>query len=198
MPGVGELLNRYVAEERIATLNWPEYPYTPEVGFRMAHTGDELWLEFRVREAATQGLETRTHGEVYKDSCVEFFVSFDKANYYNLEVNCIGTVHLGYGPSRQERQFVSPEALSCLGVRTSLGTTPFAERPMGEWRLTLRMSAGLFAFDTLEGFGGRVAAANLYKIGDNLSKPHYLSWVPIETPRPDYHRPEFFRGIVFG
>ena len=38
---------------------------------------------------------------------------------------------------------------------------------------------------------------NLYKCGDNLSHPHFLSWQPIDTPQPDFHRPEFFAAGKF-
>ncbi|MBR3471266.1 MAG: hypothetical protein IKH22_01600, partial [Prevotella sp.] len=37
----------------------------------------------------------------------------------------------------------------------------------------------------------------VYKCGDCLSVPHYLSLFPITTERPDFHRPEFFQDIVF-
>ena len=33
---------------------------------------------------------------------------------------------------------------------------------------------------------------NFYKCGDATEMPHYLSWNPIQTERPDFHRPEFF------
>ena len=34
--------------------------------------------------------------------------------------------------------------------------------------------------------------ANFYKCADATALPHYLSWSPIDTPAPDFHRPEFF------
>lgn len=37
--------------------------------------------------------------------------------------------------------------------------------------------------------------ANFYKCGDGLTVPHYLSWSPIVTEKPDFHRPEFFNQI---
>jgi hypothetical protein len=38
--------------------------------------------------------------------------------------------------------------------------------------------------------------ANFYKCGDKTAHPHYLSWSPIETPKPDFHRPEFFGELL--
>lgn len=44
---------------------------------------------------------------------------------------------------------------------------------------------------------GLEAKANFYKCGDNTSKPHYLSWNPIGTESPDFHRPDFFGNLIF-
>ena len=38
---------------------------------------------------------------------------------------------------------------------------------------------------------------NLYKCGYNLSHPHFLSWRPIRTEKPYFHRPEFFGEVTF-
>ncbi len=193
------LLVEQAAENAIALVNWPEFPYCPKVSFRIGHVQDEIWLRFDVSEERVRGLETRTHGDVYKDSCVEFFVSFDRVNYYNLEVNCIGTVHLGYGPSRHGRKFVHPETVRRIAVHSTLGDKPFEEKCGGfEWAVTMRVPVGVFMFDGLDGLSGVAAGANFYKIGDALAVPHYLSWAPVSTPGPDYHRPEFFRAIRFG
>ena len=34
--------------------------------------------------------------------------------------------------------------------------------------------------------------ANFYKCGDKTAHPHFLSWSPVSTEKPDFHRPEFF------
>jgi len=41
------------------------------------------------------------------------------------------------------------------------------------------------------------AKANFFKCGDDTQQPHFLSWQPIDTPRPDFHRPEFFGFLQF-
>ena len=40
---------------------------------------------------------------------------------------------------------------------------------------------------------GLRARMNLYKCGDDLSHPHFLSWQPIEAPKPNFHLPAFLR-----
>jgi len=44
---------------------------------------------------------------------------------------------------------------------------------------------------------GRRVKANFYKCGDNMKTPHYLSWNPIGTERPNFHTPDYFGTIVF-
>ena len=39
--------------------------------------------------------------------------------------------------------------------------------------------------------------ANFYKCGDRLKQQHYLSWNPIDLPRPNFHCPEFFGELTF-
>ncbi len=45
-------------------------------------------------------------------------------------------------------------------------------------------------------WSGVEARINLYKCGDNLSHPHFLSWRPIQTDKPDFHRPEYFERVT--
>jgi hypothetical protein len=41
-------------------------------------------------------------------------------------------------------------------------------------------------------FEGLTLRGNLYKCADKSKTPHYLSAFPVETEKPDFHRPEFF------
>src|SRR5690554_2661839 len=89
----------------ISTINWDEFAYRPKVRFRISHTGNDILLKFYVRENHIRAMETSTNGDVYKDSCVEFFITHDGVNYYNFEFSCIGTIHLAWGPDRHNRKF---------------------------------------------------------------------------------------------
>ena len=198
---LADIRDRLCAEttaHQVACLNWSDYPERPSVSFRMGHTGSELWVHYEVCEMRILGEETRIHGHVYQDSCVELFLSLDAINYYNLEINCIGTPHLAYGPGRNERRFVLLEKMRDLEIESSLGSTPFAERT-GEisWTLTARVPIRCFAFDAISTLCNTVAHANVYKCNSGASVQHYLTWQPIRTPAPDYHRPEFFGVIRF-
>ena len=39
--------------------------------------------------------------------------------------------------------------------------------------------------------------ANFFKCADGTPHIHFLSWNPIGTPSPDFHRPAFFGELFF-
>lgn len=189
-----------VEPQAIACCNWPEaYPYAPEVRFRMFHTGGRLLLRFDVRERYTAARVTEDNGRVWTDSCVEFFLSLDDKGYYNFETTAIGRLLLGYRRSREEGVVhATPEVLRSVRRTTTLPPEPFAEREGdNRWSLTLAIPPEALFRHALASWEGVEARANLYKCGDELSHPHFLSWRPIRTERPDFHRPEFFEPIQF-
>lgn len=187
-------------QQPIACCNWPEaYPYAPQVAFRMFHTGPHLMLRFDVEERYTAALVTEDNGEVWTDSCVEFFIALDDKGYYNFETTAIGRMLLGYRRSRNEGvEHAAADVLKSVGRTTTLPPEPFAEREGdNRWSLTLAIPAtALFRHD-LRDWSGVGARMNLYKCGDNLSHPHFLSWRPIASDKPDFHRPEFFDQVKF-
>jgi hypothetical protein len=194
----GHILDTQTINNRVNVLNWKKFTYQPKVNFRIAHIQNEIWLKFEVNEKYILAQETHVNGAVHKDSCVEFFVSLDGLNYYNLEVNCIGTVHLAYGPGRGNRKFVAPEIIKKIEIESSLGNQPFGEKTGNfEWEMTMCIPAECFAFNKIKSLNGLKATANFYKCGDSTSEPHYLTWNPVNTENPDYHRPEFFGKIYF-
>ena len=182
---------------RIGCLNWPEaFPYRPEAEFDLCHDGGELHLRFRVKEDAVRAVCVADREHAWEDSCVEFF--FDPhgdGTYYNLECTCIGKLYLCRGEGRHGREFLPEAAYAAIRRRCSLGTEPFGlrEAPTA-WEVELDVPASVFG---LEAFSGLHARGNFYKCGDRLPVPHYLTWAPITTPKPDFHRPEYFDTLIF-
>lgn len=171
----------------IDQVNWPDFA-DPEVrvAASLAHDKDMLALSFRVREPEIRAETTQDQGPVYEDSCVEFFVSAGQG-YWNFELNPLGSCLLYYGPSRETRTPLGPMELSRL-IR--LPRIIDAEN----WRLSLGIPKETFGSAFRE---ENSWSCNLYKCGDRLLRPHYLSWAPIQSRNPDFHRPECFRNIEF-
>ena len=190
-----------IEPQPVACCNWPaEFPYAPEVSFHMFHTGDRLMLRFDVAESYTAALVTEDNGEVWTDSCVEFFIAPGGGLYYNVETTCIGRMLLSGRKSRTED--VQPAPAEVLASVKRFTTYPFGE-PFAEregdnrWSLTLAIPPQALFRHALTDWSGLEARMNLYKCGDRLSHPHFLSWKPVRTENPDFHRPEFFEAVTF-
>ncbi len=187
--------------EKIENCNWPvEFPYSPEVGFRIAHSGDALYVKYSVTEDCVMANVGEDNGEVWTDSCVEFFISFDDTGYYNFEFTCIGRMLLGFRKEKPNCVHADTTILDTIERIPSLGVDCFAE-VIGdgqEWDIMVRIPvSAFFKHDFGGGLSGVSASANFYKCGDKLSKPHFLSWSPIVTSSPNFHCPEYFGDIVF-
>ena len=79
---VGELLDQNCESNILNNVNWDEFPYKPKVEFKIGHNSKNILLKYAVTEKHAKALETKTNGDVYKDSCVEFFISFDKVSRF--------------------------------------------------------------------------------------------------------------------
>ena len=192
------LLEKQTITNPVQVLNWEEFSYQPKVYFRIGHISNEIWLKYYVEEKHIRAVETRTNGEVYKDSCVEFFISPDGENYYNFEFSCIGTIHLAFGSGRGNRKFVEPATVEKIEIKSTLGNKPFeAKSGHYEWEMMIRIPIESFAYSNLESFNELKAAANFYKCGDETAVPLFVTWKPVKTASPDYHRPEFFGKVSF-
>lgn len=186
--------------QSISLVNWPAFPYRPDVKFRIAHSGTTIWLKFYVTEDHVLARRTETNSATHRDSCVEFFLDTQKdGNYYNFEFNAIGTTHLAYGPSVNKRTFIDPELIrEHIKVRSSLGNLPFEERSGGHtWEMIVGIPAALLVHDKGIRLKGLRSNANFYKCGDETSVPHYLSWNPVGSERPNFHQPQYFGELIF-
>jgi len=186
-------------KEHIDVLNWSNYDYKPDVNFSIAYTDKEILLKYYVTENYFKAEKTESNQMVCEDSCVEFFVSpSDDGIYYNFEFNGIGTCLLGAGTGREDSKRVDPALISKIRRQTSVGDKPVSERK-GEfsWTITLAIPFDVFFRHDVKDLKGKVFRANFYKCGDMLSVPHYLTWNPVGTSNPDYHRPEYFGLLKF-
>lgn len=200
MPGIGEMILEAVpTAQKINQLNWPdEWPVKPDTKFRVAHNGSEVLIRFDVKEECTMAHVPNDNGEVWTDSAVEFFISLGDLAYYNFEFSCIGRALAGYRELGQKTVHGSSEVMATIRRYSTLGEATFDERhiPQG-WTLVVAIPLDAFFAHKLTTLDGVEATANVYKCGDKLSKAHYVSWRPIDTPKPSFHQPTFFDKIVF-
>lgn len=181
-------------KNHIAALNWPEYFYQPSVHFSIAYQEDHIFLKYYVAEKDIRATYGVINDPVYRDSCVEFFISIDDdQRYYNFEFNCIGTCRAAYGANRVERDFLPKSLIETIGHQSSFKLN----NGLVNWELTLSLPKELFCHHSLVSFKGLRGKANFYKCGDDLPVPHFLSWNPIDTATPDFHQPLSFGELMF-
>jgi hypothetical protein len=183
----------------VEAINWESYRYKPEVKFNIAYSEKEILLKYYVTEGFVKAEKTESNQMVCEDSCVEFFVSPEEDGiYYNLEFNPIGTCLFGTGTCRADRAPGPVDVIEGIRRWGSLGDSPFRERT-GEcfWNITIAIPKEVFFRHRIEEFKGKTFRANFYKCGDKLTHPHYLTWNPVKTSNPDYHRPEYFGMLRF-
>lgn len=206
-PSVEEINAKFDSENiewnAIDKINWESHTYKPEVNFRIMHSDNEIFIQYKVKQDYVRAVyDYDLESLPYTDDCVEFFCipSDTDPSYYNLELNCIGHGTFSWGPTRQDRhrncglieQVRRWASLGSDKVEIDNGT------PV-EWTLTVAIPKSVYtqADKNLKDFSGRTIRANFYKCGDNTKTPHYLSWNPIGTPKPQFHAPEYFGEVKF-
>lgn len=196
---IAERLQSEGSRFRLEEVPWSAYPYAPLAEVGIGHTDDAICVRYSVREQSVLAEKTETNAQVSEDSCVELFLSPVHSDlYYNFEWNCIGTCLAGVGTERHGRELLPPEIIGGVRRISSLGDRPFAERRQETaWSLLAVIPVAAFVRHDIPQLSGAVMTGNLYKCGDRLSVPHYVTWSPIETPAPDFHRPEQFGEIHF-
>lgn len=187
-----------VEYHHIDTVNWPEYPYCPQVEFAIAHTHEALLLHYRVTEDSVAAVAGVDNGRVWEDACVEFFsIPANDGVYYNIECNCVGNLLIGGGAQRTGRTHAPQAVIDTVDRWCSLGREGFTER-IGtcSWEVALVIPYSAFYLHKLTRMDGTTFRANFYKCGDKLQTPHFLSWNPIELEKPCFHSPQFFAEVV--
>jgi hypothetical protein len=196
---ISDCLDKKGKRYKINSFNWDGYSHEPEIEFNIGYNEKEIFLKYYVKEDCVKSGKTLSNQKVFEDSCVEFFVSpGDDGVYYNFEFNCIGTCLLGVGAGRGNRILAGEDIISKIRRLPSMGTLPFKEKK-GEyfWTLTVAVPLEVFFHHEIKDLKNKSFKANFYKCGDKLSTPHYITWNPVQTEKPDFHQPEFFGKIRF-
>jgi hypothetical protein len=192
---ISALMDRLDKNE-INNIPWPEYPYKPSASFTIAYGPDCVFLKYFISEKQIRAANDVPNSPVWQDTCVEFFVSFnDGKQYYNFEINCIGTILAAHGPDREHRDFLPEKTIN--EIKTFSWIDKLSSAGIIHWDLIAVIPLAAFIHDNITALPGTNARANFYKCGDALNEPHYLSWNEIKAPDPDFHLPAFFGNLYF-
>jgi hypothetical protein len=179
--------------------------YWPRTQAKLQYEAELLHVLFRVEDRYVRAVATAYQGEVWKDSCVEFFFTPGtdvSEGYFNIETNCGGTILFTH---RQDRSTdVVPVSAADARTLAVFHTMPATVDPEITEHVTWQVGYRV-PWQTLARYAPAAAPvpgaqwrANLYKIAETTSNPHSITWAPIDWPHPDFHRKEFFGVLEFG
>lgn len=188
----------------IASFHPSSSAHRPKAEVRIAHDGGNLHLRFRVAGSCVVSRELRANGDVYRDSCVEFFAEpVAGRGYFNLECNAGGTLHCRHirDPRRVGDGFAEADALTAgelarISVAASLPRTvcPEITTPL-VWTVALSLPFDLYAGRLGVDVGpGQTWRANCFSCAEDCSAPYWASWAPIGDLL-DFHQPERFASL---
>ncbi len=181
-------------------------PHRPRTFARLAHDGQNFHGRFAVQDRYVRCTRTGYGSEVWKDSCVEFFVE-PKAGrgYFNFEFNCGGAFLVNHilDPTRTPEGFKQftrlPESVA-KQVQARASLPPVVEPEISEpvtW--TLEFSIPFALFDSYVGPIGYVAGqtwrGNFFKCAEENSHPHWAAWSPVDEF--NFHLPRCFGELRF-
>jgi len=195
----GNILDDYAIRDRIEILNWAkEYPYRPITQFNIARSKDSLFIKYSVRGSMLRAIYSNDQEPVNEDSCVEFFCKLpDNDKYMNFEFNCIGTCKASKRVERNKDVTpYSKEELSMIKRFPTLGRRAFNEMEgMFDWELTVKIPLRVMGINPNN--LPKKILGNFYKCADGTDSRHFVTWSPVKTEQPDFHRPEFFGELYF-
>lgn len=178
---------------------WAEAKINCQTSFSIAHSSDTIFLKFYVNEDVMKTAMHKTNEPVYKDNCVEFFVSFGRENeYYNIEVNCFGICLMGYGADRTNRRLLPKNIIDKIKRTILIKSADESAATNFEWQITLAIPIEVFVYTNVGSFNKKQGRGNFFKCGDDLPEPHFFTWNMIQSQHPDFHLPEFFGELRFG
>lgn len=181
------------AEAKIDQVNWKnDFPKTLPVTVRVAHDDDKMYLYYMVIGESVRAANTVDFGSVWEDSCVEFFMQREGENgYRNFECNILGSL-LSRKHITRDNGVPQKELMSSIFRHGTICHRYEEERQVCDWTMYLEIPKRAMGFEANESLAGKFIRANFYKCGDKTVEPHFLSWNPINLPKPNFHVPEFF------
>ena len=193
--------------EAAAIDNWmgDEPSHKPTAQVKAVYDDEAIYINFRVEDKYVRAVAKGYHGDVWEDSCVEFFFTpgDDIAQgYFNVETNCGGTMLFNRQTTRGvDVVKVADEDCDKVKMYHTLDEIVDPEiKADTTWQLQYRLP-----FEVIEKYAptfvkpapGKKWQANFYKCADETSHPHWLTWNIIKESQPNFHVPEFFGIFEF-
>jgi hypothetical protein len=178
--------------------------YKPDVQAKMMYDNNNLYVIFLVRDRYVRCITKDFNGPVWEDSCVEFFFAPDNnfpERYFNLEINCGGTPLMHYNTiAGKETTIIDPHDLAKIEIAHTLPQIIDPEiKNQVTWSIEYCLPVSMLKkySDITFPKPGVEWRANFYKIAENSSNPHYITWSVVINDKPNFHIPKYFGLLKF-
>lgn len=159
-------------------------PVSVTAAAQICYDEQALFVRLSAAEEHIRAEHDSLTGMPCEDSCLEFFfcpIPGDE-RYFNIEFNPNCCMYLGLGSGVQSLVRLLPERPCFL---------PQAERTDSGWQITYQVPVAFIRqfFPDFAAISGATIRANCFKCGDLTVQEHYLSWNPVTSETPCFHRP---------
>ncbi|MEO5998721.1 MAG: carbohydrate-binding family 9-like protein [Chitinophagaceae bacterium] len=178
--------------------------FKPTVEAKIMYDDNNVYVIFRVKDRFVHSLVQEYNGNVSGDACVEFFFAPDAGlplRYFNLEINAGGTPLLFYvtNPWTDFTKLDSNDIKKIEIAHSLPGIVDPEIKELVTWTIEYRIP-----FSMLQKFSnvtrptrGTTWKANLYKTASQSTNKHWITWSPVDNPKPNFHLPQFFGTLKF-
>jgi len=178
--------------------------FMPKAQAKLLYDDKFVYVIFRIEDRFVRAVAKKHQEAVYTDSCVEFFFTPGEditQGYFNIEVNCGGTVVSRHQTAPMEnRNPLTDAEIDMLGIyHTEPRIVEPEKKEPTEWLIEYRVSVEMLErfCPVVKPLPGAIWRANFYKCGQETSNPHLLTWSPIESDKVNFHQPKFFGMLEF-
>ena len=192
-----------VPSELIGNYMGDKPDHFPKTEVKIAYDDVAIYVMFRVEDRYVRAMAAKHQDSVCGDSCVEFFFtpgSDLSKGYFNLEMNCGGTMLFHFHPGGKERIEVPGSDCEKIAITHSLPRIIDPEiRESVTWAVGYAIPTALLSryCPVSKPQPHALWRANFYKCADNTSHPHWLTWSPVDYPKPNFHLPQSFGVLEF-
>ncbi|WP_236975854.1 carbohydrate-binding family 9-like protein [Membranihabitans maritimus] len=178
--------------------------FRPKTEAKVMYDKENIYVIFRVRDKFVRSVVREYNGNVSGDSCVEFFFAPDAnapEKYFNLEINAGGTP-LIFFVSKPWTDFVKLDPVDIAKIEIAHSMPEVVDPEITDsvtWTIEYRIPIAILEkyspVTTPE--SGVIWKANFYKTASKSTNPHWITWSPVEYPKPNFHLPQYFGKLEF-
>ncbi len=186
---------------QINTFPWGKPQVAPVSTAEIVKLDDKFQVKMCSYEKNIKATISTDNGEVYKDSCLEFFFSPmpDSRAYFNFEINPLGALYIGFSPTGNR---IDSKPVDFSDYKSMIMPGAMLDYDNDFWEVSFNVPYCFIKnyFPEFNPDNTSYIKGNFYKCGDETIYPHFAVWSNIDTTKvtkPNFHVAEYFRKIAF-